>query len=133
MFVYLRNLNWYKVDESDQSMIHVPNVQIIGAESIDRTRTSGTTDKEFFWFKYPNTFEYHQSLKVTIYCSFNFKSFPFDSHHCDLTLIDIDNEHTALIFNSITLNYKNNHTKFGNGLLKMDQSCLPCDIFLERW
>ena len=38
---------------------------------------------------------------------------------------------TALVFNSIILNYKNNKTKFGKGLLHLDQSCLPCDIFLE--
>ena len=80
---------------------------------------------------YPHPFEYHQSLRLKMYCSFDFKTFPFDSHHCDITLIDIDNEHTALTFNSIILNYKNNHTNFGEALLRLEPSCIPCEMFLE--
>ena len=29
---------------------------------------------------------YQERLKITIYCSFDFKNFPFDSHQCDLNL-----------------------------------------------
>ena len=46
-------------------------------------RNYGPIDNDFFWIKYPHLIEYQQALKVTIYCSFDFKTFPFDSHNCD--------------------------------------------------
>ena len=32
--------------------------------------------------------EYQQSVKTTVYCSLDFKYFPFDNHTCDLTFGD---------------------------------------------
>ena len=123
-------MKWYKIEGTDEANIKVPNIQILGAESIERTRTSGTTDKEYFWFQYPHEFEYHQSLKVTMYCTFNFRSFPFDSHYCDLTLLDTDSSSQALIFSSTLISYQNKNTQFGEDWLKLDQSRIPCDIFI---
>ena len=41
-----------------------------------------------FWLKHVNdsynVMKFYQSVKVTIACDFNFESFPFDSHECDL-------------------------------------------------
>ena len=41
-------------------------------------------DRNYFWFAYPNLLQYQERLKITIYCSFEFTKFPFDSHECDL-------------------------------------------------
>ena len=31
-------------------------------------------------------FEYYERLKITSYCHFEFTTFPFDSHNCELTM-----------------------------------------------
>ena len=41
-----------------------------------------------FWLEHVNDsyniMKFYQSMKVTFACDFNFESFPFDSHECDL-------------------------------------------------
>ena len=41
-----------------------------------------------FWLEHVNgsynIMRFYQSMKVTFACDFNFESFPFDSHECDL-------------------------------------------------
>ena len=45
---------------------------------------------EYYWFDiiedYKSDFEYYETLKITYYCDFQFSTFPFDSHTCNLTL-----------------------------------------------
>ena len=54
------------------------------AKNIKRKMNFGPMDTDFFWYLQPNLFEFQQSLKVTIYCSLDFTTFPFDYHSCDL-------------------------------------------------
>ena len=50
--------------------------------------------------------EYFQSLKTTIYCSFDFKHFPFDSHKCDLSLGDTLSGWQYLSLNASKITYR---------------------------
>ena len=50
--------------------------------------------------------EYQQALKITIYCSFNFKSYPFDSHKCDFDFGLREQSSTFVIMNSTKIHYK---------------------------
>ena len=45
--------------------------------------------------------EMSEMIKVTIYCNFNFQSFPFDNQECDLSLYDTINDFTWIILNPI--------------------------------
>ena len=82
MFIF-RTLGWYAIKEDDQNQLYFPTLRINEAKLVSRTRKYGPTDEDFFWFFYPHNFEFQQALKVEIYCTFDFKSFPFDSHECD--------------------------------------------------
>ena len=42
-------------------------------------------DNDCFFLRYPHELVYVERLKITTYCAFNFRSFPFDKHHCDLS------------------------------------------------
>ena len=75
--------------------------------------------------------EYQQSLKVTIYCSINFKHFPFDYHNCDLNFGASGITINALKMSTTAMNYKNQSVSHDEGLLHMKQSRLPFDISLE--
>ena len=80
-----KSSKWYEVNEFDETQIFTPTLEISGTKAIVRTRKYGAIDKDYFWyFHTDNMMEYQQSLKVKLYCSIDFKHFPFDSHTCDL-------------------------------------------------
>ena len=127
-----QSLRWYAVNEFDQTQIFTPTLEIRRAKTIVRKRKYGAIDKDYFWYFHPeNMMEYQQSLKVTIYCSMDFKHFPFDSHTCDLNFGASGITINALKMNATTMNYKNQSVKYNEGLLHMKQSRLPFDISLE--
>ena len=88
--------SWYGLTEVDQNEIYFPTLQISGAKTIQRTRKYGPKDSDYFWFKSPHNFEYQQALKATIYCSFDFQTYPFDAHYCDFNFVPTDNTIFAL-------------------------------------
>ena len=50
----------------------------------------GTNDNFAFWFDGNSSImEYTKALQVTFACDFDFESFPFDSHECDLDFVSI--------------------------------------------
>ena len=56
----------------------------------DKEITSGfefgpDNGKDFFWISNGKAM-YQERLKITIYCSFEFGNFPFDSHQCNLSI-----------------------------------------------
>ena len=83
--IFFRNSKWYKINEDEA--IFFPNVRFQNAKEVIPGREIGkNNDFTYFWYGYPNSLSYQQRLKVTVYCSFDFKSFPFDSHQCDLNI-----------------------------------------------
>ena len=82
---------------------------------IERTRRYGPNDSDYFWLLYPNMLEYQQSIKVTIYCNFNFKTFPFDSQHCDFIFGSVDIFYENLQLNATQITYEGNHVDYGEG------------------
>ena len=75
--------------------------------------------------------EYYQSMKTTIYCSFDFKHFPFDVHKCDLVFGDAMISAKNSLLNSTIISYQGQDLNYGEGLLYLNQSRLPFDISLE--
>ena len=127
-----KSIKWYAVNEFDQTQIFTPTLEISGTKTIVRTRKYGAIDKDYFWyFHTDNMMEYQQSLKVKIYCSIDFKHFPFDSHNCDLNFGASGITINALKMSATTMNYKNLSVSHDEGLLRMKQSRLPFDISLE--
>ena len=101
------------------------------AKTIERTRTFGLTDEDESWFDSENgRIDYKQSIKVTIYCKFEFQSYPFDTHVCDFIYIA-----TApamyLWLNSSEIRYGDPHIEHQDELIHIEQSDLPFHIELE--
>ena len=103
--------NWYGLTEVDQNEIYFPTLQISGAKTIQRTRKYGPKDSDYFWFKSPHNFEYQQALKATIYCSFDFQTYPFDAHYCDFNFVPTDNTIKALSLDPPELRFKKLESK----------------------
>ena len=80
---------------------------------------------------YPNYFEFQQALKVEIYCTFDFTSFPFDAHECDFKYGASSSYSTSLILNEAWVRYKDEKREFGEGPLNFNRSRLPFKISLE--
>ena len=81
-FTY-RDLHWYAVSHTESQEIFSPSLKIENAQELSRERKVSITDSDFFWFAMPHQLELQQAFKVTIYCTFDFTYFPFDSHYCD--------------------------------------------------
>ena len=97
----------------DKTQIYTPTLKLAGAKTIIRTRNYGATDTEYFWYNHPaNRLEHLQSLKSTIYCSFDFKHFPFDSHYCDLSLGDALVSKKYSVLNSSTITYQGQNLSY---------------------
>ena len=99
------------------------------AKTIERTRKFGLTDEDESWFNsFNGIIDYKQSIKVTIYCKFEFQSYPFDSHTCDFIYIA-----TApvkyLLLNSSEIRYQNVENQ--KEIIQVEQSDLPFHVELE--
>ena len=74
--------------------------------------------------------DYQQSLKVTVYCTFYFESFPFDSNYCGFEYFASDTD-LYLLLNSSTIVYKGQHIKNQDRMINVNQTRFPFDISLE--
>ena len=135
--VYLTDIisripRWYQLDQNDQAQIWSPTLQINQAKTIQRTMNFGPTEKDYLWYDNDKSLlDYKQTLKVTIYCTFDFESYPFDSNFCDLTQFASDTA-TYLQMNPSDLMYKSQKIKDQEQFLHLDQSYFSFDISLER-
>ena len=122
---------WYQLDENDKSQIYSPALQIINGKNLQKTRKFGPTEKDYFWLRVPNSrLEYQQAIKVTLYCIFNFESFPFDSNQCDFSFFPSDNAN-YLLLNTSEIRFENQYVKNIEESLIIDQSHFPFDIWIE--
>lgn len=121
-------MEWYEVTKQDAKQIYFPSLKIQHAKSIIRQRKYSPTDSDYFWFHYPHSLEYQQSLKVTIYCTFDFSSYPFDSQICDFVYGSVSTPSKKLNLKPAAINFKNSLTKYGQTDLNIKQSRLPFEI-----
>ena len=129
VFRILANDGWFPLDGNDQNQIYSPTMTINRAKTIERTRKFGLTDEDESWFNgFNGIIDYKQSIKVTIYCKFEFQSYPFDSHTCDFIYIA-----TApvkyLLLNSSEIRYQNVENQ--KEIIQVEQSDLPFHVELE--
>ena len=65
-----------------------PNIGFANTKHIEKQSNSGKPGVAYFWMQSPHHLEFFETQIVTSYCKFDFKSFPFDSHECDLLVIN---------------------------------------------
>ena len=115
----------------DPNDIFSPNLNVLNAQELNKAKQFGSTDSDYFWFNLPHHLELQQELKVTIYCSFDFSYFPFDSHICDFN-------YGSLKLSTYVLYLVHPWVRTGLKLTKnlkepidADKSYLPFDITIE--
>ena len=77
--------NWFYVDGEAADQLYFPKLKIRNAKSIDTQEQYSPKDHHYYWFQHPHHLEYSETLKVSIYCPFDFGSFPFETHECNFT------------------------------------------------
>ena len=82
---------WLYLDQSKANELFFPKMKVLNAKSVTRHKGYGPTDSHYFWFQYPHHLEYKETMKATVYCSFDFGSFPFDEHVCNFNFGASDN------------------------------------------
>ena len=92
---------------------------------------SPSTSSLPLFMKYPHHLEYENTIQATIYCSLDFKSFPFDSHACEFAFGDQDYNTCCLQFTTPSLIYGLKHSHLGKESLQIDQDRIPFKISIQ--
>ena len=80
---------WWQVTQDDLLDVWSPDLKFSRVVDSKSVSFWGKNIRQFdFWIVHVNDsyniMKFYQSMKVTFACDFNFESFPFDSHECDL-------------------------------------------------
>ena len=68
---------------------------------------------------------YQERLKITIYCSFDFGDFPFDSHQCDLNIGVSNYFPDQVTLSPLNISYKDQNTSFGEKGISVELTNTP--------
>ena len=74
------------MSEYEAKQIYFPTLKAMNTKNFQEVKPYGRYDTDYHWFNLPHHLEFKQNIQVTIYCSFDFHDFPFDSHHCDFNI-----------------------------------------------
>ena len=71
----------------DSTSYYFPRLRWLNAKEIGIVKEYGIFHEgDDFYLIYPHELYYVERGRITIYCSFDFSDFPFDSHTCDLNM-----------------------------------------------
>ena len=75
---------WYSIVNEKQA-IYFPTLKFQNEKYVNlKHKFSSRKDESYYWMVHPHHLEFTKNAKIAIYCSFDFSTFPFDSHECDL-------------------------------------------------
>ena len=84
-----RTTDWLFITNSLKGYLYFPKLIFNNIKSIEKQKSYGARSSEYYWMvkNYEkHDFEYYEKLKITSYCQFEFSTFPFDDHYCELTV-----------------------------------------------
>lgn len=118
------------INQETSESIFFPRLKIQRAEDIQTQINYGPNERKHFWYKHPSQLEYKETLKVTLYCSFDFSSFPFDQHECSLNFGAFDVAYSKLVLNPPIVNQEDKSVKLGDAPMTLtnERGYLPFDI-----
>lgn len=119
---------WYAIDGQVAQDLFFPRLMVSNAKNVEVQRDFASYEMHYFWFAPPHHLEFQQVLKVTIYCSFDFSDFPFDSHECDFIFALRQNAMYSSILLPTIIKHANQQITVDEGWLKIQNSSLPFDI-----
>ena len=77
---FCRNFSslWHEVTSEEEKQIFLPSIKVLNAKQMKKENV------RYKWFNFPHHIELKEALQIEMFCSFDFSTFPFDSHTCDL-------------------------------------------------
>ena len=122
-------VNWTWVDEEFAKEIFFPTLSIYKAKHVKVVEQVSTIDYRYFWHHKngPHHFEMEQNMMVTIVCSFDFSSFPFDHHSCNFEF-GFSLSQGFLLLTPTTIIYRESNTRFGHLQLQYSSHQIPFDV-----
>ena len=82
--------SYLAISEDIKKELYFPNLLFSNIKYIEKQLNYGPRFQEYYWMNtlenIPYDFEYYETLKITSYCHFDYSTFPFDHHKCELNL-----------------------------------------------
>ena len=98
-------LNELEIPSFQYEEIRRPSLAFLNSFDIEKLQMFGSDKFKYFWIytEEPARFEYGEYLKIKLGCNFQFDTFPFDSHTCDLKFFCPSYDESMLRFTSIKI------------------------------
>ena len=129
------NQSYIALDKNIAELIWHPKISYFDIKSLERVAGIGY-DKlnQYYIYNDDNlNLEMHEAIRITVYCDFDFSSFPFDDQECDLSLYDPVTDLTRIIINETKHLCNNGICKQGNEWLMLQyQHKIPYSIRMKN-
>ena len=103
-------------------------MKVLNAKTVVRHKGYGPTDTHYFWFQGPHHLEYKETMKATVYCSFDFGNFPFDKHTCDFNFGASDNADYNTVLLPTEVLHKGSTTKLDQDPISIAKPRVPFEV-----
>ena len=104
---------WYSIVNEKQA-IYFPTLKFQNEKYVNmKHKFSSRKDDIYYWMVYPHHLEFRKNAKIAIYCSFDFSTFPFDSHECNLSYGLVNFSKYYMDMMPSTVMHKKQETKLG--------------------
>ena len=131
-FLHSRKIQseWVIVPKTLRDDLFFPNIGFFNTKEIHKQLDYGVGKPKYFWMKHPSHLEFHETLKVESYCQFDFQSFPFDSHECELLVASDVIGVKRILLSKPAISYKGSN--ISKDLIQINsEKTLPFEIVAE--
>ena len=119
------------INEAKAKVMWHPKITFLNLLSLEKFPGVGyETIKNFYFWANSDEIHTFEIFKLKFSCDFDFKTYPFDKHECDLSFIDWRFESKEMTFNNTkNIRYRDQQLNFGNkGALIISTSKTPFEI-----
>ena len=119
------------INEAKAKAMWHPKITFLNLLSLEKFPGVGyETIKNFYFWANSDEIHTFEIFKLKFSCDFDFKTYPFDKHECDLSFIDWRFESKEMTFNNTKyIRYRDQQLTFGNkGALIISTSKTPFEI-----
>ena len=127
-------LSNYILSVTDVLSVYVPYLKVKNVKEIKTLKVLGSPSANYFWMEpAKSTFGCYERSQITLYCQFDFNSFPFDSHNCNLSLGIITFDYKTVALSPPLIYHEEFITYYGQEPIKITEknSQVPFDATIS--
>lgn len=106
-------------------------MKFLDVKEVKKEGRWGPRESNYFWLQTPQTLEYREAKQIKLFCSFDFTSFPFDSHQCRLQFGSAVATNQSMILAPTKVHFRQQVLENSDDFLEVQQRQVPFDIRLE--